>query len=133
MSVTCVLSGPVGRRSSLLLVLEKAGCDLSEQPEFNPSHGLPDDPETGWITVLADDLAPIEKALARSGGWALRLHWNTPDCRACDGHGKGVGGLVCLHCAGRGTTNKPYRPPDPLDEMRARLDTLERQLAAKGG
>lgn len=127
-SLTCVLSGPVAGRSPLLSLLQRAGLNLAEQDELRPTHGLPSDPDTGWVTVLAPDLPTVEKALARSG-WQLRLHWPTPDCRACAGKGKGQGGSTCLHCLGAGQTNKPYRRPDPLIEMQKRLDKLERQIA----
>lgn len=130
--LTCVLSGPATSRSPTLAQLKRAGANLDEQPDQNPSHGLPDDPETGWITALVSDLSVVELVLASSDRWVLRLHWNTPKCRACEGHGVGAGGSTCLHCMGATVTNKPYRPPDPIEQMQTRLDELERRLAAGG-
>ena len=103
--LTVVLSGPASGRSPLLQQLQSAGVDVSDQPEAGPSHGLPTDPETGWVTGLADGLAVVEKVLARSDRWALRMHWPTPTCRTCSGHGKSVDGQACLPCKGRGVRN----------------------------
>lgn len=129
MNITAVLSGPVAGRSPLLTVLQRLGANINEQPESNPSHGLPDVESIGWVTVVSDDLSVIEQALARTPDWGLRLHWNTPDCRACDGQGKGAGGSVCLHCLGHKKTNRHWTPPDPLVEMGKRVEQLERKLA----
>jgi hypothetical protein len=125
MSLTTVLSGPLASRAPLLSALQRAGANMGEQPDRNPNHGLPTDPETGWVTAIVDDLDIARRVLERSDRWALRLHWNTPACLACSGHGVGQGGSTCLHCLGAGATNKPYRPPDRLAELEARVAGLE--------
>ena len=124
-SYTVVISGPEERRSPVLTALKRAGCNLGEQPERGVRHGLPSEKGVGWVTVLAEDLKTVEKVLARSGGWVLRLHWPTPACRACEGHGQGKGGSACLHCLGVGRTNRPYEPPDRITELEDRLAKLE--------
>jgi hypothetical protein len=132
MNVTAVLSGPVAGRSPLLAQLQRAGMNVNEQPDTGISHGLPTDADTGWVTVVATDLVAVEQSLARSGGWSLRLHWLTPDCLACGGHGKGEGGSTCLHCLGAGKTNRRWEPPNPMDEirkLREQVDNLSKRAA----
>lgn len=138
MQLTAVLSGPAAARSQLLLILQRAGANVNEQPDENPNHGLPPSPDeeteivdpsdVGWVTVLVDDLETVTKALERAPDWVLRLHWPTPDCRACEGRKIGLGGSPCLHCLGAGKTNRVWTPPDPLAEMQKKLDELERRL-----
>jgi hypothetical protein len=126
--LTCLLSGPATSRSPTLAMLQRAGVDLREQPETNVSHGLPNnDPDVGWITARADALGAVEKALAASDRWTLRMHWNTPVCRACNGHKLGEGGSTCLHCLGSGHSEREVPRADPMEEIRKlseRVDTL---------
>lgn len=78
--LTCVLSGPSAGRAPLLARLNRAGVGIDASPErmFNPSHGLPRDEQTEWITCHAESLASVEGALERSG-WALRMHHEKPE------------------------------------------------------
>jgi hypothetical protein len=132
MQLTAVLSGPLAGRAPLLHKLDRLGANVDEQPEANVSHGLEIDAATGWITVLAEDLTVVEKALAKAGRWVLRLHWPTPPCPFCNGHGlvSGPGaGTQCAPCKGSGKSN--HRLPTPVDfrtelaELRARVAELE--------
>lgn len=79
------LSGPAAGRAPLLGKLSRVGVGIDASPErgFNPSHGLPRDEETEWITCHADSLALVERALAGSE-WGLRLHYEKPEPRAAE-------------------------------------------------
>ena len=105
--LTCVLSGPLAGRSPLLQQLHTLGVDVERQPERGPSHGLPDSPETGWITAETDSLDLVERALAVSDRWQIRLHWPTPTCLVCNGHRQDTLGQPCVACKGRGVRNQP--------------------------
>lgn len=121
MSVTCVLSGPLAGRGRLLARLERAGLDISEQPERNPSHGLPADPSEGWLDVIGPELAAVMSEVSEKR-WRLRLHWNTPDCVICGGRDLQP---PCPHCGGKQKTNVRPRPFNAQEE----IERLSRELA----
>lgn len=134
--LTVVLSGPLAQRAVVLSALTRAGMDPEpDQGIRGHSYGLPDDdPTVGWVAVRCEDLNQAADLVRRSE-WTLRLHWNTPDCRACGGAGKvnhGTAGLgTCLHCEGKGRTNKPVPTPEQvmaetIADLQARLARLER-------
>ena len=118
-----------------MAALERAGADLSEgQPDRNPSHGLdPEGPEVGWVTVRGADIDQLVEVAARAG-WALRSHWPTPACPVCvDGRanmpdGSGLG--TCLHCAGKGFTNRA--PKSREQQLEERVAALEARLGVAG-
>lgn len=133
---TVVLSGPLAQRPVVLSALERAGLTLEPSGNSRGYHyGLPDDdPSVGWVAVRHEDVNDVVEHVARSG-WQLRLHWPTPDCGACHGTGHvnhGTSGLgSCLHCGGKGATNKPV--PSPEEQMEATVRALEARLAALEG
>jgi hypothetical protein len=133
---TCLLSGPLAQRGPLMASLERAGARLEpDQGSRGHAHGLPDDDASqGWIAVRHADVDHVVSFASRAG-WALRLHWNTPYCRVCEGSGKanhGTSGLgTCLHCEGSGKTNRP--PKSPEQQLREQLDDVTRRLAAIEG
>lgn len=133
---TVVLSGPLAQRAVVLSALERAGMAL--EPSLGTrghSYGLPDeDPSVGWVAVRHESLAAAQ-ALAGRSGWTLRLHWPTPDCRACGGTGRvnhGTSGLgTCLHCQGSARTNRPV--PSTEEQMAATIADLQARLAVLEG
>ena len=120
--LTVSLSGPVEEQGPLLQRLERAGVDVSEQPDTHPSWGLPTVKGERWITCLVDNLEVVEKAVARAPRWQVRQHWATPACRACGGQPSVA---TCLHCKGTGRTNRPAPVVDPLAALEARIAQLE--------
>lgn len=66
------------------------------------------DPTIGWILARTPDLDALADELTRAE-WALRMHWPTPRCLACDGLAQ-VDGEDCGHCEGRGKTPVPFVP-----------------------
>ena len=137
---TVVLSGPLAQKGPLLASLERAGVDVSEQPDRNPQYGLeaPDD-KTGWVTCRTTSHVDTVVEHASRAGWVLRAHWPTPNCSAgcskgsvTQPDGSGVG--VCLHCGGSGYTNRPPKSAEQqlgeeLAALRSRLAILEKRVS----
>lgn len=70
---TCVLSGPLARKTPLLASLDRAGADLSE-PQHLDSHwavkyGHDVDPTQGWVHCRTSDLAGLSRPKAPSPKW----------------------------------------------------------------
>lgn len=97
------LSGPLAQKSPLLATLDRAGVDVDQ--EHGP-RGLDTEPGLGWIVARHTDVDEVTE-LAKSAGWALRMHSPTPTCQACGGTGKGQtpdGLRDCTNCSGVGRT-----------------------------
>ena len=131
MDTTAVFSGPLAQRGVVLGDFERAGAVLEPSlAQRGEPYGLPDtDPSVGWVAARGslEDL----RAIASRAGWALRLHWRTPDCRACGGTGRvnGSSGLVpCDHCEGLAKTNRPL--PSAEERLAAQVEALNARLAA---
>lgn len=111
---TVALSGPLATRAPLLAGLSNSGIGVDWPVEMHHGHGLPDttdgeaDPTVGWILARTPDLDVMADELGRAG-WVVRMHWPTPRCGACQGHGQ-VNGEDCTHCDGIGRTPMPHRP-----------------------
>lgn len=131
---TVVLSGPLAQRQVVLAALDRAGLRLEGADSHRGVfYGLPDsDPSVGWVGARHRDVNEVVD-VAKRAGWTLRLHWPTPDCRACGGTGRvnGPTGISsCLHCQGTGRTNKPLPSPeqaaaDAIAALEARIADLE--------
>lgn len=67
-----------------------------------------DDPTIGWILARHPNVNGFADEPTRAG-WTLRMHWPTPRCGACNGHGR-FNDQDCAHCQGRGRTPLPYQP-----------------------
>lgn len=131
--LTVVLSGPLAQRAVVLSALTRAGM-IPEPDQGTRGHpyGLPDDdPSLGWVAVRCGDINEAAD-LGRRREWVLRLHWPTPACRACAGLGRvnhgTTGQGTCLHCEGKGRTNRPVPPPEQA--MAATIADLSARLAA---
>ena len=131
---TVLLSGPLAQKSPLLASLERAGADLSDGQEHDGHwrHVYQDDedPTVGWVRVRHHDVNEVVEHATRAD-WRHRASWNTPACGVCGGsghanHETGLG--ACLHCGGKGVTNK--RPPSPEELLRAELDGLRAEIVA---
>ena len=126
---TVVVSGPLAQKGPLLASLERAGVDISDQPDRNPQYGLEaPDPQTGWVTCRTTGHVDQVVEHASRAGWGLRAHWPTPPCQACSGSGKDDRPLACTHCHGTGHTNRPAPTPEQL--LRADLEQMRAELAA---
>ena len=127
---TVVFSGPLAQRGVVMADFERTGAILEPaEAQRGEPYGLPDDdPSVGWVAARG----PLEelRAIAYRAGWALRLHWHTPNCRACEGTGRvnGPAGLTtCEHCAGHGKTNRPV--PTAEERLAAQVEALNARLA----
>lgn len=124
-----LLSGPLAQRGPLLAALDREGVDVEQA--HNP-RGLPDttdgsaDPTVGWIAARHPSVDEVVDTASRAG-WALRMHYPTPRCGACEGLTT-IAGTPCLHCSGTGRTDKPT--PTPEQVLRDELATMHRRLAA---
>lgn len=119
-----LLSGGLGQRATLLATLANAGIDVDQD---HSTRGLDaSDPTVGWIACRHAD---VDELAARAGeaGWALRAHWNTPECAACDGTSPATG-VPCGNCASTGRTEK--RPPTPEQQLAATIAELNARIAA---
>jgi len=134
---TCVLSGPLARKTPLLASLDRAGADLSE-PQHLDSHwavkyGHEVDPTVGWVHCRTSHPDQISGHVSRAG-WRLVAHWPTGPCGECNGTGHvnhGTQGLgTCLHCGGKKVTNVPAKTAE--QKLLERLERLEAQLAGRG-